>query len=413
MAYDHSFSKKNLIRHILKSEIGIIPQANRDSFRETLGQNSFLISDSYLRNCSVLSKITISKKTAYTVPLLEHQLIVRKLNQNLKKSFKSHEKNRNSIIRRLNLFLQETIPYNIYRLDIANFYESINQDYLLKLINQNYYLCNHSKGLVSEIFNQFNALNGTGIPRGVMISSPLAELTMSSFDKEIAKDKDVFFFQRYVDDIIIITSGREDINNFQLSLERKLPLGLTFNKKKSKILKIRKNINKGEGEVILGNFDYLGYNFSVYSNKSKSSPRKVEIQISANKINKIKSKIIRSFISFKKDQNFNLLIDRIRFLSSNFSFYDRKKGKNKIAGIYFSYPLLTNDIRCLNNLDNYYRHIILSPNGFLHLNIYSSLTSHQKRELLKISFSKGYSEKIFNNFSGVRINKIQECWNNV
>ena len=411
MAYDHSFSKKNLIRHILKSEIGIIPQANRDSFRETLGQNSLLISDSYLRNCSVLSKITISKKTAYTVPLLEHQLIVRKLNQNLKKSFKSHEKNRNSIIKRLNLFLQETIPYNVYRLDIANFYESINQDYLLNLINQNYYLCTHSKGLVSEIFNQFNALNGTGIPRGVMISSTLAELTMSSFDKEIAKDKDIFFFQRYVDDIIIITSGREDTKKFQLSLEKKLPIGLTFNKKKTKILKIKKDISKHE--LILGDFDYLGYNFTIHSNKEKSSPRKIEIKISVNKINKIKSKIIRSFLSFKKDQNFNLLIDRINFLSSNFSIYDRKKSKNKIAGIYYSYPSLTNEVRCLKNLDSYYRHIVLSRNGLLHLNIYSSLTSHQKRELLKISFSKGYTEKIFNNFSGVKINEIQECWNNV
>lgn len=411
MAYDHSFSKKNLGRHLLKAEIGAIAKANRDNFRENITKSSFDISNTYLKQHSIFNKISIKKKPVYTIPFLEYQLIIRKLNQNLKKCFKSNEKNRNIIIKRLTLFLQESIPYNVYRLDVSNFYESINQEHLFKLINQNHYLCNHSKNLISEIFSQFSLLNGQGIPRGIMISSTLSELVMAAFDIEVTKHKEVFFYQRYVDDIIIITSGRENSNNFKIQLENNLPIDLTFNTEKTKILKIKKDIDKKN--IILGNFDYLGYDFTIHPNKDKSLPRKIEIEIAKKKLNKIKSKIIRSFIVFKINQNFNLLMERLNFLSTNYSIYDRKKSKKKIAGLYYSYPLISPQSRSLKLLDNYYRNIILSPSGFSHLNIYSSLTQSQKRTLLKISFSKGHINRTFNYFSGNKIKEIQECWKNV
>lgn len=411
MAYDYSFSKKNLGRHLFKSEIGAIAEANRDNFRDTISQNSFNVANTHFSQHSLLRKINLQKKPAYTISLLEHQLIIRKLNQNLSKCFKSKEKNRDIIIKRLKLFLEESIPYNIYRLDISNFYESINQENLFKLINQNPYLCNHSKILISEIFKQFNLLNGQGIPRGIMISSSLSELIMSNFDVEVAKNNDVFFYQRYVDDIIIITSGREDFDNFITNLEKNLPIGLTFNKEKSEKLKIKKDIDKKN--IVLGKFDYLGYNFTIHSIKDNMLPREIEINIAEKKINKIKSKIIRSFLDYKKTQNFDLLMERLKFLSTNYSIYDRKKSKKKIAGLYYSYPLLSIEHKSLKNIDNYYKNIILSRSAFSHLNISILFTTSQKRMLLKISFLNGYINKVFNYFPGIKIKEIQESWKNV
>jgi len=358
-------------------------------------------------------RLPINNKSAYTINLLEHNLIVRKLHQNLRKSFYYSAPNRHTIIKNLLSLLREATPYNVYRLDIQSFFESVDKNTLFEHLDNNYFLCAYSKKILKELFKQFESLGGSGIPRGLSISNILSDIYMQSFDQAISKNNVVFYYRRYVDDIIIITSGKEDKDSFLTHLSSELPKGLIFNSDdKFQFISISKNINNNSLPLNY-RFDYLGYSFSIENNHSKDKNRAIKIDIANNKIKKIKTKIIRAFIAFSKDQNFEILIERLLFLSTNFSIYDRNKGRKKLSGIYYNYPELSENNESLLELDQYLRTLILSKATFKHLNISSKLSKNQKRKLLSLSFFKSHTNRSFNYFSGQRIKVLKECWKNV
>lgn len=236
---------------------------------------------------------------------------------------------------------------------------------------------------------------------------------MQSFDQAISKNNVVFYYRRYVDDIIIITSGKEEKDSFLPHLSSELPKGLIFNSDdKFQFISISKNINNSSLPLNY-TFDYLGYSFSIEKNYSKDKNRVIKIDIANNKIKKIKTKIIRAFIAFSKDQNFKILTERLLFLSTNFSIYDRNKGRKKLSGIYYNYPELSENNESLLELDQYLRTLILSKVTFKHLNISSKLSKNQKRKLLSLSFFKSHTNRSFNYFSSQRIKVLKECWKNV
>lgn len=413
MAYDHSYSKDNLSKYFLNSEIAKFPAAQRNQQRETISNKAYQDVQRHLRNVNLLRKVTINNKSAYTINLLEHNLIVRKLHQNLRKSFYYSAPNRHTIIKNLLSLLREATPYNVYRLDIQSFFESVDKNTLFEHLDNNYFLCAYSKKILKELFKQFESLGGSGIPRGLSISNILSDIYMQSFDQAISKNNVVFYYRRYVDDIIIITSCKEDKDSFLTHLSSELPKGLIFNSDdKFQFISISKNINNNSLPLNY-RFDYLGYSFSIENNHSKDKNRAIKIDIANNKIKKIKTKIIRAFIAFSKDQNFEILIERLLFLSTNFSIYDRNKGRKKLSGIYYNYPELSENNESLLELDQYLRTLILSKATFKHLNISSKLSKNQKRKLLSLSFFKSHTNRSFNYFSGQRIKVLKECWKNV
>ena len=103
-------------------------------------------------------------------------------------------------------------------------------------------------------------------------------------------------------------------------------------------------------------------------------------------------------------------LDRIRYLISNFTIVDKNTGKRVLAGLYFGYPLLTGDNKCLEELDAFLRSVVLSGRGRVGVALNGKLSSTQKRHLLGYKFSTGYRDKNFINFSVARMEVVQECW---
>jgi hypothetical protein len=263
-------------------------------------------------------------------------------------------------------------------------------------------------------------MGGTGIPRGLAISSTLSELLMKDFDVCVQRASDTFFFARYVDDIIVVTSAREMASDFISQMCSWLPPGLDLNPTKMQIADTGGKVQKIDSSVAptLLSFDYLGYRFTV-RNPLKSETTKidkndllrdVEIDIANKKIKKIKTRLVRSFLEFSKSGDWSLLKDRVAYLTQNFSVYNPKAGGKKIAGIFYSYPLAKEFSPGLKELDSFLRNAALAKNGRLFASTSGLLSGQQRRDLLRYSFSRGHASRSFVHFSPQRIREIQRCW---
>ena len=107
--------------------------------------------------------------------------------------------------------LSSKIPLWVIRTDISSFYESIPQERLLRMVNNNSLLSSKSKSLIKVLLDLFEQKKdttqiqpGIGIPRGIGISPLLSEIYMREIDNRITSNVEVVFFARYVDDIFII-----------------------------------------------------------------------------------------------------------------------------------------------------------------------------------------------------------------
>ena len=418
--FDQSFCRSSLERLIIKHDFLGVSQADHVKHKADLLGEAVASSNLLFTNRSaLLNSFPVQKKPVYEFRHLADELVCRKVTQNLKFWTRIRVQSRQLISNNLRLLLEEGVPYRVYRLDIQKFYESFTHEYVLTGTSGIGKLSPQAKRLIQAILSSHAAIGGQGVPRGLTISAVLADFLMQVFDHEIRSHAEVFFFARYVDDIVVLTSAREGSNNFLRNVvESSLPVGLELNPRKRQIQSVLDRISKSDDGKVLLNFEYLGYRFSVRNptgaemgKKTATSLRRiVSVDIATKKIKKIKTRIVRSFLDFAKNKDFGLLRDRIAYLTQNFSVFNPKVGSKKIAGIYFSYPLADVGAQSLLELDGFLRNAILSKAGRVFSEASKHLTGDNKRLLLHYSFSKGHREKSFIHFSGQRISDIQQCW---
>lgn len=149
------------------------------------------------------------------------------------------------------------------------------------------------------------------------------------------------------------------------------------------------------------NFDleFLGYRF-------KKIGKNIQVEISQKKINKIKTRIIKSFLSYIKTKNFYILKSRIIFLTTNYYIYKHEDRALK-GGLYYNYNLIDNE-NSLNELDGFLAKLIFSKKGSI--GIKNDLTMAQKNELKKYTFTFGFKNKVLKKFTPFEIGKIKRCW---
>jgi hypothetical protein len=244
------------------------------------------------------------------------------------------------------------------------------------------------------------------------ISAVLSDFMMQRFDKGLFDLPNVYFYARYVDDLLILTNSSEHQANFLQAIGVMLPTGLHLNSSKSEITSLGES-TPGEMWSLPGNsFEYLGYQFQIEPLKAtkKGAFRTVQVEIADSKLIKIKRRIARAFLDFSRTGDGTLLTDRIKFLTSNFSIVDKNSGRKRLAGIYHGYPRLSAHSKSLEELDAYLRKAVLfgfpRPFGKAAPVLWSSL----KRELLGRSFVRGHQDQHFVHFTPVKLGEIQECW---
>ncbi len=150
-------------------------------------------------------------------------------------------------IKKLKVFLKDNKDEYCLKCDISKYFDSINQNILLKII-KNKIKDQKVIWFIGEIINSFNQETRIGIPIGNLTSQLFANIYLNELDQFVKHSLKQKKFIRYMDDFLILGNKKElqeikeDTRSF---LERKLHLH--FNSKKAEVFPILKGI------------DFLGY----------------------------------------------------------------------------------------------------------------------------------------------------------
>ncbi len=404
---NQNFNSKELKRHLKKGELyrnEIIESqldTELDNIEKKIVENNFTFN--------------IKKNESYFfVETLPEKLLLRKLNDNIKRIYKDEQANRKFVIQQIKILLAEDTAFWVIKTDIKSFYESIDRNKIFNKLKNDAMLSYYSILLINSIFNNSIVKENNGLPRGINISSTLSEIYMRKFDKWIQRFSDVYYYARFVDDIIIFISNKLSAIKMLGLLDDKLretTSNLEINKSKTELF---------EGERILriedltnnktkkANIEFLGYDFRISKDSTKKK-KLITISIAEKKIKKIKTRIVRAYLDYLKNKDFELLNKRIIFLSGNYGI--SKSFDNSIlkAGIYYNYSHLNNYDK-LSELNTFHRKLLFSKRNNLGSRVSLNLTDNQKNILKKYCFKTGFYKKIYTSFSYQEMSEITNCW---
>jgi len=338
-------------------------------------------------------------------------LVLRKIANNLRVLTPSDPSERSRIVKVLLLALKAEPSYRIYRFDIRRFFDSLDVPDVLSRIEGGS-ISQRTRELLSHVLSEYSAAGHQGIPTGLGISAVLSELAMKRFDEHVRSLGNVIYFARFVDDIIIVTSGKENPLDFEADIVRKLPKGAKFGVAKLNRVLIPK-VDHGSADV-LGRFEYLGYSFTVRDvivDKNKSA-RAVEVELCNRSLNRVRTRIAKAFRQFKRDGQFDDLYMRILYLTSNYRLFDPLVNRKRLAGVHHNHPYLSfHRNNSLQRLDLALRAFIFSSPSIRGTSDIT-LTTQQKQELMKRSFVRGHKNKEYFSFSIKSLARIKRCWFN-
>ncbi|MGE4385826.1 MAG: antiviral reverse transcriptase Drt3a, partial [Endomicrobiaceae bacterium] len=245
--YELIDKKNNLIKTELQK---ISDKILSDNFSITLTRNNF----------NPLKPIYSTNKN-----LPEVFFALKQMQNILKKTYKVKQSNRNQILSQFKNVIESTYPKYIMRTDIKSFYESIDRDRLLGKINREQLLTLDIKKMIHKICEEYGRLSGNnkGVPRGIGVSPYLVEIYMKDLDNFMKHNKNVIFYARYVDDIIIVSTLKSIDKIFEKEI---IKLKLSINKAKDKTKKFYVNskdikVKNKEYEI-----KYLGYKICIKNN---------------------------------------------------------------------------------------------------------------------------------------------------
>ncbi|MDM1398955.1 RNA-directed DNA polymerase [Myroides odoratimimus] len=402
-----NFDSQELLKHLKKGELFRNALEKEDIESEILVFEEQILNESFEFDIKYTSDY-------YYLENLSQKLILRKLNDNIKRIYKDEQANRKFIIQQVKTLLSETAPFWIIKSDIKSFYESIDRERVFRKLKNDAMLSYYSIFLLRKIFDNRNTMCDIGLPRGLNISSSLSEIYMRNFDKAIQRYKDVFYYARFVDDIIIFLNSKESALELYDNLNPIMSnetTNLEINEEKTELIdgfnfKVLKN--KYKKRPIHNNIEYLGYRFYLSDTENKRE-NKLRISIANKKVKKIKSRLVKSYVDYSRNNDFELLKKRIKFLTGNYGISKSNDGSVLKAGVYYNYTHI-NDLEILTELNQFHKKIIYSRKGSLGVKLNARLTNIQRNNLKKHCFIAGFRKKTFNSFTYVEMGKIIQSW---
>ncbi|WP_225786892.1 antiviral reverse transcriptase Drt3a [Pseudomonas sp. Marseille-P8916] len=417
--FDQSFNKVSVSKSLRKSDFLKHPKIRDPRIKSDTITSAIERANAGFQGHDLLASSIVKGKKVFKIKRFSDELLLRKINKNIQKNIKISAPSRDTIIANIKNLISEGVAYRVYRFDIKSFYESFDTASVAAHVSTIPKLSQATKKMVRDILDHHVATGGRGIPRGLALSATLSELMMFDFDNSIRAHNHVFFYSRYVDDMIFITSKNEDQIDFKKFISKLLPSGLKLNEKKTIVCEANQDVKPYKPTATppdkILEFEFLGYKLSVYEpvkNSERSQLRSVLLDIAESKVKKIKTRVTRSLISYRQNLNFKLLKLRLQFLTSNFSVPDIDRERKRLAGIYYNYHRIDfEESKALGELDSFLQKAILSSHGKIFEDFFCNTTVAQRRELMKLSFSRGFKEKTFLHFSKNNLIQIQECWN--
>ncbi len=383
--YSQSFSIKELYKCVWQTERRNL-SLNQDTFGKLLQKEArnFLGTGTFPFAFKKEDKLCLNAYKSQGCRLCQ-DVVMRKLSQNIRKIYSIKQSDRNMIVKQIISLLNESPECFVVRMDVKSFYESVNVERILIKFRDAGRLSAQSLSLLDQIFANPEVTKRSGLPRGLSISALLSEFYMKYFDLQIKRMSGVYYYARFVDDIIVFCLSEDDCNTVWDEARKALgELGLRLNLTKS--YKWKASV----GKPIV----YLGYSFVRMAEST-------EVRIAPKKIDKIKTKIVRALFIYRKENDNDILVRRIKYLTGNYKIRNTEL-RNIYAGIYYNYKLISCTDQ-LSELDNFL-------NKLLYGKKLTFIPDAIKAKLHKYSFSKGFEKRICHHFAYTEIKKIKSCW---
>lgn len=345
-------------------------------------------------------------KTIFSASDATAMLAIRKIDRNIRAIYKVKQASRDVIINQVKSLLGEGCRFTVLRLDISSCYESVNREEVFGWLERDSIISYRTRSLLHQLFNCPQFLNRPGVPRGLAVSATFSELFLRKLDRKIRCLDHVYFYSRYVDDMIVFS--HESSNNAMHELETIIQnVGLNFNPHKTRTMECISSKDKSNNTY--KSFDFLGYNLKCREYLEKEGDwRDVKVSIATSKMRKMKSRIVHAFIDFSKSNDFFILEKRLKFLCGNYLLI-KDKNRNLFGGIYYNYQHLT-EVDELKSLDVFLRRIIFARRGSLGKKLARSLNEDQRKKLMRMSFSTGFNECWSHKIKRNEMTELRQCW---
>lgn len=406
--HDQSFSQKSLLKLVRKEDFYRFDLGHSKAERKEIVANvaAKICHPDYAFSPFRMNHVNLAN--VFSVRNLVDCLAIRKLNDNISRLFEIKQADRHRIVPQVKTLLNESGSYWARRLDIKGFYESIDRSTILNHLRREERLSLDSMTIAEKLLTHSTFTSTTGLPRGIALSATLSEMYMQEFDSMLKRSPDIYFYARYVDDIFILYHRPPEKTIAEL--QKLLPKGLSFNTSKCEDLHHPSDAPvKGPKSTI----DYLGYEFKFlpkHANKASA----LEVGISQRKIKRIKTRIILALTNFSKNENFDLLLARVKFLTSNYRIASDGEQGNLYAGVHFNHMLVdTTRVSDFIALDKFLQSSIFCKRGSLGKRLFNKLNDAQRQELCRYSFKEGHTKKIVRKFTHEQMQQISAAWRHV
>jgi RNA-directed DNA polymerase len=299
---------------------------NIKSFKEKAETEISIINNKFLNqtyNFSFYKEKLISKgkekfPRVISIPTIRDKITLKIIFKSLYEIFKDDLSNELIHVKISKIITAKNHFDSFIKLDIENFYPTINHDILMSKIykktKKNTFISLLKKAITQDTVSKSSSdakkyQNKIGIPQGLSISNILASIYLSDLDKKYSLESKFQYF-RYVDDILILCKN-EDIESTFESIKKDMEdLKLTVHK-------LGISSQKTEHGKIEDGFYFLGY---FYNNKLTS--------VRESSINRVRNSIIDIFTQYKYSdiKNINLLYWKLNLKITGCKFKDKKYG---------------------------------------------------------------------------------------
>lgn len=357
----------------------------------------------------VLREVEAKGKTAYAVGDMPSLLISKFVAIEIKNQYQLHTANRDEIVEELRVLLDNPMPKILIRTDIHHFYESIPQAKLIDKIEADDYLSVISTRYLRKFFYEYNCLTNNqehkGLPRGLSFSPALSEIYLQDFDRKVRHIDGVYFFKRYVDDIVLLANPNKITieNCWKAIKEVSGSLGLDIHEDDDKVVLALLNTDRVEATK----FKYLGYQFCYNQGHTELLLTEEKVARYCQTIDCILKAYAKVANYRTRDENgrkhtdgITQMMHRFEALTGNGNLDSRRNFVK--TGIYYSNRLLT-DLTQLDNLDKYLAEALNDtvrfnpPHSLFNYgegNCYEESVNRIKEKIItQYGFKKGFCER--------------------
>jgi hypothetical protein len=156
--YDQSFGPNSLLSLLRENDFNHNPQLIVTG--PTEASAAAIRADALFWDDNPLETLHVRGKKVFRASSLQNDLILKKIRNNIRRSFHVRTRGRRYIVETLLSHLREGLPYRVYKRDVHRFYPSFSHSEVLRKVDSSEQLSWLTKRLLKRVFEGHERLGG-------------------------------------------------------------------------------------------------------------------------------------------------------------------------------------------------------------------------------------------------------------